>query len=414
VTDLHLQVRRERAHLGFRPGFPQGVHTAIVSRVSIDGEIFAKIPTQDIRIEYGPLIAPEGFLPVIGTECLIAITPQPGGNWYVVPIPGGGGEPGPPGPEGPEGPEGPMGPVGPTGLTGPQGPIGLTGNTGPTGATGSQGPQGIQGVPGTPGATGATGAAGEVWFSGSGAPAGGLAGSIVGDWYLDSATGDFYEKTGTSAWTLRGNLKGPTGATGSTGSTGAPGTPGMAGAPGSVWRSGAGAPASGTGIVGDWYLNTINGDVYEKTGVSTWTLRDNLTGPQGATGSTGPAGTVSPGSWANVPGAANWVANAPGTDTPRMRRDSSGTVFLEGGLRNTAGFAFGGANSNIAILAAPYLPQMMQVFSGLINDVTNGVRPIYVQLYQNGMMYVGNAGAAGVTGGAGSVVYLYGHSYLAA
>ena len=72
----------------------------------------------------------------------------------------------------------------------------------------------------TPGPTGATGAAGtngtngEKWFTGSGAPAGGLSGSAVGDWYLDSASGDFYEKTGSSAWTVRGNLKGATGPAG--------------------------------------------------------------------------------------------------------------------------------------------------------------------------------------------------------
>lgn len=60
-----------------------------------------------------------------------------------------------------------------------------------------------------------------------------------------------------------------------------------------VWRSGTGVPAGGLGNVGDWYLNDASGDVYEKTAASTWTLRDNLTGPsgpQGATGSTGPTG----------------------------------------------------------------------------------------------------------------------------
>jgi hypothetical protein len=36
--------------------------------------------------------------------------------------------------------------------------------------------------------------------------------------------------------------------------------------------------------VGDWYLNVANGDVYEKTGAAAWTLRDNLTGPQGIQG----------------------------------------------------------------------------------------------------------------------------------
>lgn len=97
-----------------------------------------------------------------------------------------------------------------------------------------------------------------------------------------------------------GGPAGPTGATGPAGSTGAQGpagatgaqgpqgiqgpqgTAGTAGAPGSKWFSGTGAPAGATGAVGDWYLNDANGDVYEKTGASAWTLRDNLTGPQGA------------------------------------------------------------------------------------------------------------------------------------
>jgi Collagen triple helix repeat (20 copies) len=156
MTDLNLQVRRERAHIAHKPGLPQGVHTAIVTRIGLGGEVFVRIPTQDARVEYGPLIC--DFVPALGQECLIALTPEPGGHWYVTP--GGSGEPGPPGPEGPEGPEGPMGPVGPTGLTGPQGPIGLTGDTGPQGIQGIQGPQGDTGATGATGGIGPTGATG--------------------------------------------------------------------------------------------------------------------------------------------------------------------------------------------------------------------------------------------------------------
>lgn len=47
---------------------------------------------------------------------------------------------------------------------------------------------------------------------------------------------------------------------------------------GTIWHSGVGAPAGTLGVLQDWYLNTDNGDVYEKTGDLTWTLRDNLTG----------------------------------------------------------------------------------------------------------------------------------------
>lgn len=166
---------------------------------------------------------------------------------------------------------GPTGPTGPQGAPGPQGPTGTTGLQGPQGVTGPQGPMGATGP------TGSTGAPGETWFSGSGAPLG--ATGVIGDWYLDSVSGDFYEKTGASTWTVRGNMKGPPGTTGSTGQA-------------EAWFSGAGAPAAGTGAVGDWYLNTTSGDVYEKTGASTWTLSGNIKGPTGATGSQGPIGNT--------------------------------------------------------------------------------------------------------------------------
>ena len=177
------------------------------------------------------------------------------------------------------------GPQGPQGI---QGPTGATGSQGPTGATGSQGPQGATGAQGPTGNTGAQGTPGEKWFSQSGAPAG--ATGIVGDWSLDTASGDVYEKTGTSTWTLRGNIRGPQGIQGIQGPTGATGTTGAQGTPGEKWFSQAGAPAGATGIVGDWSLDINSGDVYEKTGASTWTLRGNIRGPQGIQGIQGPQG----------------------------------------------------------------------------------------------------------------------------
>ena len=65
---------------------------------------------------------------------------------------------------------------------------------------------------------------------------------------------------------------------------------------GSTIRYGIGAPASGLGNVNDVYFNTTSGtgkgDVYFKTGASTWTLGFNCIGPAGATGTfTTPTGT---------------------------------------------------------------------------------------------------------------------------
>lgn len=57
----------------------------------------------------------------------------------------------------------------------------------------------------------------KIWF-GTTAPAG--ATGSIGHWSIDSVTWNVYEKTGATTWTLRGNIKGGTGA------QGIPGTPG--------------------------------------------------------------------------------------------------------------------------------------------------------------------------------------------
>jgi len=73
----------------------------------------------------------------------------------------------------------------------------------------NMGPQGPGGIPGQ------TGLRGEVWFTGAGAP-NTISGALLGDWYLNSTNGDYYDLTTLpSTWTLRGNLKGPAGAAGS-------------------------------------------------------------------------------------------------------------------------------------------------------------------------------------------------------
>ena len=91
-------------------------------------------------------------------------------------------------------------------------------------------------------------------------------------------------------------LQGPKGATGATGPQGATGAKGDKGDAGSKMHNVTTAPATSLGAVGDWAMNTTNGDVYEKTASTTWTKRGNFkgakgdTGAQGATGAQGPKG----------------------------------------------------------------------------------------------------------------------------
>lgn len=82
---------------------------------------------------------------------------------------------------------------------------------GNTGATGTAGTNGTNGTNGTDGAT---------WYTGAGAPSGGL--GVNNDLYLNTTNDDVYRKTG-GTWAVICNIRGATGATGATGSTGAPG-----------------------------------------------------------------------------------------------------------------------------------------------------------------------------------------------
>ena len=69
---------------------------------------------------------------------------------------------------------------------------------------------------------------------------------------------------------------------------------GAIGGDGNAWFTGGGAPSVGTGAVGDWYLNSTNGDYYQKDVVAGWQLRGSLRGPQGIQGVKGDIGLTGP------------------------------------------------------------------------------------------------------------------------
>ncbi len=82
---------------------------------------------------------------------------------------------------------------------------------------------------------------------------------------------------------------GPAGATGETGPKGDKGEDGKDGIDGSTWLTGSGVPSSNLGKEGDMYLNTSNGDVYQKESTG-WTLKMNIKGEDGSDGEDGKDG----------------------------------------------------------------------------------------------------------------------------
>ena len=144
----------------------------------------------------------------------------------------------------------------------------ITGWIGPVtiikGTNGRDGTNGVNGTNGTSGSNGAT------WISGTGNPVAGA--GNVGNLYFEVLTGSVFQKN-MSGW---GNsisvLKGSTGLTGSAG---------VNGTNGSVWCSSAtvtdpnsqviaGCANDGAGNQGDFFVNSVSGDVFNKTTASTW------------------------------------------------------------------------------------------------------------------------------------------------
>jgi hypothetical protein len=181
------------------------------------------------------------------------------------------------------------------------------------------------------------------WRYGATAPAAAL--GNIGDFYLNTATGDVHYKSAASTWTLTGNIKGPqgnvgatgatgpAGATGATGATGPAGVAGPQGPAGATGATGATGPAGPTGLTGaagpagtngnsvlngatapnnnqgangDFFINTATNTLYGPKANGTWpagvslvgsqgpTGATGLQGPAGAAGATGPAGVAGP------------------------------------------------------------------------------------------------------------------------
>jgi hypothetical protein len=183
------------------------------------------------------------------------------------------------------------------------------------------------------------------WRYGATAPAAAL--GNMGDFYLNTATGDVHYKSAASTWTLTGNIKGPQGNAGATGATGPQGPAGATGPAGAIGATGPQGPVGLTGATGP------QGPA-------------GATGPQGPTGATGPQGPV------GLTGATG-PQGAPGTN---------GNGILNGGIAPTNNQGVDGdffVNTSTNTIYGPK---------------ANGVWP-------SGVSLVGPQGPAGATGAAG-------------
>jgi hypothetical protein len=145
------------------------------------------------------------------------------------------------------------------------------------------------------------------WKYGAGIPASNL--GLVGDYYLDTATGNVYNKTNSTTWVLITNITGPqgsagatgpqgpiglTGPVGLTGPQGVAGTNGINGTNGTAVLNGNTNPTAGTGVNGDFYINTATNELFGPKTNGTWPSGISLVGPQGINGLSGPQGPVGP------------------------------------------------------------------------------------------------------------------------
>lgn len=107
------------------------------------------------------------------------------------------------------------------------------------------------------------------------------------DFYINSVSGDFFEKIG-GIWVAKGKLGG-SGTIGDKGDKGDKGDTGDTGLS-TKWLSGIVVPTT-QGNDGDFYYNTVTNDVYEKIS-GTWSVISNIKGLQGIQGIKGDKGDI--------------------------------------------------------------------------------------------------------------------------
>lgn len=158
--------------------------------------------------------------------------------------------------------------------SGEQGPPGPQGPAGVNGTDGLPGQQGSDGSPGPVGPAGANGTPGSIWYHGSGVPSDAI--GIAGDYFFRTDTGEVYVKGAFTWGAAIADMTGPAGADGADGTNG------------SSVLNGSGAPSSGLGAIGDFYIDTTAHSIYGPKSGGGWGSATSLVGPAGTwTGRTG-------------------------------------------------------------------------------------------------------------------------------
>ena len=263
------------------------------------------------------------------------------------------------------GPQGVTGPSGATGLTGPQGPIGLTGPQGLAGAAGAQGPIGLTGAQGLPGTNGTNGLNAAtlttVEPAGANCVTGGVklefgpdvngnglldAGEIVPaltQYVCNGAVGAQGPQGNTGATGLTGpqglaGAAGPQGPAGLTGPQGPQGSIGPAGTNGTAVLNGITNPAVGTGVNGDFYINTATNELFGPKANGSWPAGVSLAGPQGIQGIQGATGPQGP---QGIQGIQGLASNCYGCPT-MISQESVSTMNINAAINYCTNLVEGG------------------------------------------------------------------------
>jgi hypothetical protein len=243
------------------------------------------------------------------------------------------------------------------------------------------------------------GASGNTVLNGTGAPDN-LVGSD-GDFYIDTAADEIYGPKASGSWPGTGTslvgatgATGAAGATGATGAAGATGATGAAGAAGNTVLSGTGAPSSGTGSNGDFYIDTTAEVIYGPKAAGAWpgsgTSLVGPTGATGATGATGPAGSAggaaltTKGDILGYDTAANRIPV--GSDGQFLSADSTQTLGVKWATRSiTVGWMMGTGATGTNVGKRLVAPRAGQITGGrIVIDASDGSADLTFDIKQNG------------------------------